>query len=50
MILTESGMLYSFGYASHGQLGIGGVKNLSAPCPTKPFLAPTALGFDEFEE
>ena len=50
MILTESGTLYAFGYAGHGQLGLGTVKNQSEPCPIKSFVGSSVPGFEEFEE
>ena len=50
MILTESGMLYSWGYATSGQLGNGSIKNQNVPYPTKNFLPPAVIGYNDFEE
>jgi len=38
MILLESGKMFAFGYAALGQLGIGVIRNQSAPCMVKPFV------------
>lgn len=37
MILTENGLIYSFGFGAHGQLGLGFVKNISLPETVKNF-------------
>ena len=50
MILTQSGTLYAFGYASSGQLGTGTIKNSNTPQPTKSFLPPQSHPYRDVEE